>query len=213
MHRFQFNRFPPCARASAACCTLALGLCITSSVYADTPIATVTSQAPAAPAVTPSDSAASWWQQAQQEVLDTWNSGQNALYVPLHTWHNRRMYPADKIAEYNENPWGIGAGKERYDQDGNWHSLYVMEFADSHHNIEPIAGYAYEKIWRPAEDWRVGLGYTVGFTARQDYHYYPIPLILPLASLGYGRFTLQSTYIPGGKGNGNVLFTWGRWAF
>ena len=57
------------------------------------------------------------------------------------------------------------------------------------------------------------LGFTAGVTARQDYSYAPIPVILPLVSIEYGRVALQSTYVPGGKGNGNVLFTWLRWQF
>lgn len=170
----------------------------------------------ATPAVTPATVSAAgpdWWQRISHEVDQTWHSDRNELFVPLHTWHNRHMYTAEKIASYNENPWGIGAGKYRYDDQGNWHALYAMAFLDSHSKLEPIAGYGYEKIWRPGGDWRLGAGFTAGLTARDDYHYYPIPLILPLVSVGFGRFTLQSTYVPGGKGYGNILFTWMRWQF
>ncbi|MBV8646290.1 lipid IV(A) palmitoyltransferase PagP [Paludibacterium sp.] len=154
-----------------------------------------------------------FWQQAQETVRQTWDSDQYELYVPLHTWHNRRMYTAEKIAEYNENPWGLGVGKYRFDDQGNWHALYVMSFQDSHNRFEPIAGYGYQKIWHPGGDWRLGAGFTAGVTARQDYEYYPLPVLLPLVSVEYGRFALQSTYVPGSKGNGNVLFTWARWQF
>jgi palmitoyl transferase len=206
-------------KSFAVCCSLACA-CLVAPAFALTPAADASSPAAAAPAAAvastksvadPVTSSSSWWSRAWADLDQTWHSEQYELYVPLHTWHNRRMYTAEKIASYNENPWGIGAGKVRYDDQGNWHALYVMEFLDSHSKVEPIAGYGYEKIWRPSENWRFGLGFTAGLTARQDESYAPIPLVLPLVSVEYGRFSLQSTYVPGGKGNGNVLFTCMRW--
>ena len=44
-------------------------------------------------------------------------------------------------------------------------------------------------------------------------HYIPFPGVLPLVSAGYKDAMLYATYIPGGKGNGNVLFMFGRWSF
>jgi len=155
----------------------------------------------------------SWWQKLQTTVGLTMESNQYELYVPLHTWHNRHMYTSEKIASFNENPWGLGVGKYRFDNQGDWHAWYAMAFLDSHNNVEPMVGYAYEKIWRPYTDWRLGLGFTAGMTSRQDYLFIPLPLVLPLVSIGYQRFTLQSTYIPGSKGAGNILFTWMRWQF
>lgn len=93
----------------------------------------------------------------------------------------------------------------------DWHSLYVMAFSDSHKDIEPVAGYAFQKMWRPADDFRIGAGYTIGFTMRRDFNYLPIPVTAPLASIEYKQLALQSTYIFGGEGNGNILFTWLRW--
>lgn len=184
-------------------CLLAALLCLSLTAHAQ--------EGAASP--DPANGMDSRWQQVWDTVSTTWNEGQDELYVPLHTWHNRRMYTPEKIAEYNENPWGLGVGKYRYDEQGNWHALYAMAFLDSHSKIEPIAGYGYEKNWRPAENWRLGAGFTVGMTARQDYHYYPIPVVLPMVSIEYKRFALQSAYVPGSKGNGNVLFTWARWQF
>ncbi|MFC3532753.1 lipid IV(A) palmitoyltransferase PagP [Vogesella facilis] len=151
--------------------------------------------------------------QALANMAATWQSSQYELYVPLHTWHNRAMYSADKIDGYNENPWGLGVGKYHYDADGDWHAWYAMAFLDSHHDVEPIAGYGYQKMWRPGGDWRLGAGFTAGLTMRSDYHYVPLPVVLPTVSAEYGRFSLQATYIPGAAGAGNVLFTWARWQF
>lgn len=129
----------------------------------------------------------------------------------MNTWHNRSFYTAKKIDEFNEQPWGLGIGKYRYDEDGDWHALYAMAFLDSHSDVEPIAGYGFQKMWRPTDNFRLGAGYSVGITIRSDLHYIPIPIIVPLVSVEYKKVAVQSTYIPGGNGNGNILFTWLRW--
>lgn len=76
-------------------------------------------------------------------------------------------------------------------------------------------GYGWEKTWRPLadENFHVGLGYTAGVTARDNWKYIPIPVLLPLASIGYGPATFQMTYIPGTYNNGNVYFAWMRFQF
>jgi palmitoyl transferase len=155
----------------------------------------------------------SWWARVSDDMSATWQSNRYALYVPLDTWHNRYMYTPQEISQYNERPWGLGVARYRYDQDGNWHAWYAMAFLDSHRKVEPAVGYGYQKIWHPAEDWRLGAGVTAGLTARADYGYLPLPVLLPLVSVGVGRLTLQSTYVPGGKGFGNVLFTCLLWQF
>lgn len=152
-----------------------------------------------------------FWQRQWNTVTETYHAPDSELYIPLYTWHNRATYDHDKIKEYNENPWGIGYGKYRYDEDGDWHAVYAMIFMDSHDDPEPIIGYAFEKIWRPSKNWRFGAGFTLGITMRSDFDYIPIPAPLPLLSVGYRQLTLETTYIPGGKNNGNVLFTWLRW--
>ncbi|MFX2623798.1 hypothetical protein V6266_12045, partial [Enterobacter asburiae] len=63
------------------------------------------------------------------------------------------------------------------------------------------------------ENFHVGLGYTAGVTARDNWNYIPIPVLLPLASIGYGPATFQMTYIPGTYNNGNVYFAWMRFQF
>jgi len=166
-------------------------------------------------AATPSDTSAAkpgFWQHSWNNITATWDSDQYELYVPLVTWHNRGFYDKDKIDEYNEQPWGLGIGRYRYDADGDWHAVYAMAFLDSHNDVEPFAGYGYQWIWRPGgDDLRLGAGFTVGVTARSDYNYIPLPAILPLASIEYRKLSLQATYIPGGHNNGNVLFAWLRW--
>jgi len=154
---------------------------------------------------------ASIWSRTQDSLSQTWQSENYELYVPINTWHNRNFYSKEKIDSFNEQPWGLGIGKYRFDDDGDWNSLYVMAFQDSHRDIEPLAGVGFQKIWRPIENLRLGAGYTVGITMREDMHYFPLPGILPLVSVEYKKMALQSTYVPGGYGHGNILFTWLRW--
>lgn len=157
-----------------------------------------------------------WWGRFTGNVAETWNNSPNKeFYLPAITWHNRWMYDKEKTDEYNERPWGAGYGISRFDEDGDWHAIYLMAFKDSFNKWEPIGGYAYEKIWRPiaGEDFRLGLGFTASVTARDNWSYIPIPAPLPLASIGYQRLTFQATYIPGTYNNGNVFFAWLRWQF
>lgn len=139
----------------------------------------------------------------------TWQSTNYELYIPINTWHNRSNYTDEQISKYNEQPWGVGVGKYRYDQDGDWHGLYAMVFLDSKSKWEPIMGYGFQKVWKPSEEVKLGLGYSVGLTLRNDLNYLPLPLVVPLISVKYQSIALQSTYVPGVSGH--VLFTWLRW--
>lgn len=158
----------------------------------------------------------SGWNSFSDNVAQTWSQPQNYdFYLPAITWHNRWTYDREHIDRYNERPWGAGAGISRWDDKGNWHGIYAMVFKDSFNKWEPIAGYGWETTWRPLNDqlFHLGLGYTLGATARNNWHYVPVPLILPLASIGYGPATFQMTYIPGIYNNGNVYFAWLRFQF
>ncbi|EMI5489062.1 lipid IV(A) palmitoyltransferase PagP [Providencia stuartii] len=153
------------------------------------------------------------WDKFTRNVSTTWDSDQYELYLPVLTWHNRFTYDKEKTDSYNENPWGFGLGKYRYDEDNDWHALYAMAFMDSHNKVEPIVGYGFQKMWVPGEldSFRMGAGFTLSVTARDDYYYIPIPVPLPLVSVEYDKLSLQATYIPGTYNNGNVLFAWLRW--
>ncbi len=169
-----------------------------------------------ASAVTTAQAIKSGWNTLSNNVAETWSQPQSYdFYLPAITWHNRLTYDDAHIRKYNERPWGAGAGVSRWDEKGNWNGLYVMAFKDSFNKWEPIGGYGWEATWRPLEDenFHYGLGYTLGVTARDNWNYIPIPVILPLASVGYGPATFQMTYIPGTYNNGNVFFAWLRFEF
>lgn len=156
----------------------------------------------------------SLFDRATQRLATTWRDGQTEIYLPLHTHHLRSAYSRDKIDSFNEETYGLGIGRGSYDQDGDWHGLYVMGFRDSHSKPEYMAGYAYKTYWKLAGELKAGLGYTAFLTTRSDIgHYTPIPGILPIASLEYRQFSLDTTYVPGGKGSGNILFFWGKFHF
>lgn len=150
-----------------------------------------------------------------KRIIQTWESKEYDLYLPVYIWHNRLMYDSSQIKKYNEIPWGGGFGRSFLDEDGDSHSLYLMSFMDSNNYVQPIGGYAYIKNWYLDEqkDWSVGLGYTLSLTARHEYNYIPLPLPLPLFSVQYKQFAIQGTYIPSHYNDGNVLFTWLRWHF
>lgn len=155
-----------------------------------------------------------WWDSIKLSLKKTWESDTYELFIPVNTWHNRWTYDRENIDSYNERPWGIGIGVSRFDEDGDWHALYAMEFQDSHNVIEPIIGYGYQTYWRATDKLRLGIGYTLSITARKDYNWIPFPASLPLFSVEYDRLSIQSTYVPGIKKNtGNILFTWLRWRF
>ncbi|ELJ8292398.1 lipid IV(A) palmitoyltransferase PagP [Enterobacter roggenkampii] len=157
-----------------------------------------------------------WFSTFTDNVSQTWTAPEHYdLYVPAITWHARFAYDKEKTDKYNERPWGAGFGQSRWDDKGNWHGIYLMAFKDSFNKWEPIGGYGWEKTWRPLadENFHVGLGYTAGVTARDNWNYIPIPVLLPLASIGYGPATFQMTYIPGTYNNGNVYFAWVRFQF
>ena len=156
-----------------------------------------------------------FYSKVENYLVDEWNkSDTQDLYVPLHTWHNRKFYSSESINKYNENPYGMGLGVSYRDDNSNWHGYYAMMFLDSHSKVEPIAGYAYVKnLVGSKNGLNAGLGYTAFITARDDYSYIPIPGLLPIASIGYKKFTINATYVPGGTGNGNVAFVWSQYNF
>ncbi|HEM8562185.1 TPA: lipid IV(A) palmitoyltransferase PagP [Citrobacter farmeri] len=157
-----------------------------------------------------------WFNTFTDNVAETWQQPEHYdLYIPAITWHARFAYDKEKTDRYNERPWGGGFGQSRWDEKGNWHGLYIMAFKDSWNKWEPIGGYGWESTWRPLPDdkFHLGLGFTAGVTARDNWNYIPLPVLLPLASIGYGPATFQMTYIPGTYNNGNVYFAWMRFQF
>lgn len=151
----------------------------------------------------------------KRTICNILKSDDYSLIIPVNTWHNRLTYDKEKIDSYNERPWGIGFSKDYIDKKDNRHSLFVLKFQDSHNRWEPFLGYSFSARWamNKKKDFYLLAGGILGITAREEYNYIPFPAPLPLFGLEYKRLVVESTYIPGGKNNGNVLFTWIRWKF
>ena len=155
------------------------------------------------------------WDTAGQHLSDLWTKGDVELYVPFWSYHLPYAYSPEKRASYTEYPAGGGLGKGWYNASGNWEGVYVMGFQDSHAQPMYMAGYGWVPTWNPInEQSRIGVGATVFLFMRSDINgYAPTPGILPMASVGYGPVDVQVAYIPGGEGNGNVLFWWAKYSF
>ena len=158
---------------------------------------------------------ASAWDTAGQHLSDLWTKGDVELYVPFWSYHLPFAYTPEKRASYTEYPAGGGLGKGWYNASGNWEGVYVMGFQDSHAQPMYMAGYGWVPTWNPInEQSRIGIGATVFLFMRSDINgYAPTPGILPMATVGYGPVDVQVAYIPGGEGNGNVLFWWAKYSF
>lgn len=155
-----------------------------------------------------------WLERMWSPVANAYHNGALELYLPFLTHHLRSQYSAEKIATYRENPLGFGIGSGLYDAKGNWDAVYAMAFQDSHSKPMYMVGYGWQAIWRPVQDTRVGLGYTAGLISRSDiWGYKPFPVVLPIGSIAYRNFSLNGTFIPGGRGWGNVAFFWAKWEF
>jgi lipid IVA palmitoyltransferase len=158
---------------------------------------------------------ASAWDTAGQHLSDLWTKGDVELYVPFWSYHLPFAYSPEKRASYTEYPAGGGLGKGWYNASGNWEGVYVMGFQDSHAQPMYMAGYGWVPTWNPInEQSRIGIGATVFLFMRSDINgYAPTPGILPMVTAGYGPIDVQMAYIPGGEGNGNVLFWWAKYSF
>lgn len=146
----------------------------------------------------------------KQDAAATYHEGRWQALIPLRVWHNRLTYDQEHIDKYNEEPWGFGIGRSRY-EGNDWHGLYAIAFKDSNSYVETMFGYArlYNTALDDNEDWLAGYGYTLGLTQRHEYSYIPVPLPLPMVGLSYKkRVSLNAAYVPGVKNDGNVLFTW-----
>jgi palmitoyl transferase len=151
----------------------------------------------------------------KNRITQTWNDGDVNLIVPTYMWHNTLIYERERVRRYNENPWGGGLGLSIFDEDGDSHMLFLVAFLDSWNNIQPYGGYAFLKNrhFGANNDFRVGAGVSLGITAREEFSYIPFPLPFPFFGFGYKQLSLEAGYIPGGRNNGHVVFTWLRWTF
>ena len=160
----------------------------------------------------------SWWQSIKNRVGNIADNGNDYLYLSGVAHHGRSTYSAEKLAELNEQAWGLGYGKTLRNASGNDESLYALVLRDSHRHPQYQAGYAYEWIYQiPHSSLELGGGYSVMLMSRQDYFdNVPFPAALPVASIGTEKAKLMFSYVPrlsANKNNGDVLLIFGRIQF
>jgi lipid IVA palmitoyltransferase len=156
-----------------------------------------------------------WFGTAWSHAKKTWNEGSIEVYVPFWSYHLPFAYTPSQREQYTEYPAGIGLGKGRINESGNWEGIYAMGFRDSHNDPSYMVGYGWIPMWNIGKsEIKVGAGLTGFLMSRRDYwNGVPFPGVLPIASLSYKQASLQAAYIPGGQGNGNVIFMWGKFGF
>jgi len=150
----------------------------------------------------------------KNNFVEASKNGNWNFYVPFYAWHNRLFYDAEHLSRYNEVALGIGIGKGFWD--GNeWHGIVATGFEDSNYKLQTYFGYIYQYNWDIDKkgDFKVGLGYTLGFTQRYNWEYFPIPVPLPVVSLTYKQLSFQATYVPGVKNDGHILLIWSKYEF
>ncbi len=153
---------------------------------------------------------------AKEHMLHIAREGDSDLYISGYVWHMPDGYTREHRRRLNAYAYGVGFGKRRVNEKGHEESVYAVVFSDSHYMPQPIAGYARQWFTLPiASSLSFGVGYTAALSARSDAYYIPFPLILPLATVRFNRFSLMTTGLPRIRGfiniKGSVLFVWGRY--
>ncbi|MFZ6745464.1 hypothetical protein ACO0LC_19745 [Undibacterium sp. JH2W] len=186
--------------------SLGAALCVSSFMFCAASQAQTTS--------TPAPEEMGWWDSAKARANKILDEGDLSLMVAGHTHHGRGTYTKERIAELNENTWGLGFTKAIRTKDDNEESLYAMMISDSHFKPQPMAGYAYQWTKTLGDTVEVGGGLTGVMISRTDYFGgIPFPAVLPIASIGTRSTKLMATYVPRfskNKGNGDVLFLFVR---
>jgi hypothetical protein len=153
-----------------------------------------------------------WYQRAEDEVVRSYREGDPYFYLPFRTYHMRHFYTQEQIDNYQEHPFGLGYGRGGLNKAGNWTGVYAMGFQDSHFLPQWMIGYNWMYSLHLFDDVRAEIGYAAFITTRADYaHYSPVPGIVPVASVGIHRLSLEASYVPGGKSFGNILFFWAKY--
>jgi len=165
---------------------------------------------------------ADWWQDTKDMLAykyerskDAFFNGRNDYYASGVARHAPWAYSSERRHdELNESAWGGGFGRSVVDANGNTHSLYAIAFRDSHYKPQYTAGYLWVTYWPLAGRLQGGLGYSAFVFSRDDIaNRYPLPAVLPAASLRYREAELIGTFIPGFTQGGNVGYIFARFGF
>jgi lipid IVA palmitoyltransferase len=140
-----------------------------------------------------------FWHRTGAGLEAIWSGDQLDVYVPGYIWHLPWRYPTDRRSSYNDIAWGAGMGRTLVDERGRLRSLFGIVSADSYAKPQYMAGYAWRARTRPrGPGLRLGGGYTLLVIGRSDkLRYTPLPIMLPLGSIGTDRIEIVGAYVPG----------------
>ncbi|MFN0299476.1 MAG: phospholipid:lipid A palmitoyltransferase [Burkholderiales bacterium] len=152
------------------------------------------------------------------EMASIYREGRTDLYLSGYYWHLPFAYSEERRRELNDRAFGFGLGRTLIDARGNERGLFATASRSSHFKPQYAAGYLWLARWPLIDDLHVGAGFAAFIFARSDiYHYFPLPGIVPIGSVGTGRAALYVTYLPhisnGITGRGNVIYAFARLGF
>lgn len=148
-------------------------------------------------------SSADFWSSQVDGFKEIMNKGRDGVAFGI--WTEHPAFDYDNRSEENALPFGAGVVRTMIDEKGNERMLFGIVFSDSHYYPEPTFGYSWVARWPVSEKYHVGAGYMLGVTFREDYHWLPIPMPLPVVKAGTDDVGLYMTYIP----FTNVFFFYG----
>ena len=193
---------PPSASDSTSASAAAPSVTAAPAVEAQAPFAQTNNEQPG------------WYERAKRKMTKIIDEGDMSLNLSGIAHHGRSTYTPERIAELNENAWGLGFTKAIRDEKDNEELAYAMIISDSHYKPQPMAGYAYQWMKPIAGNIEIGGGYTYSLISRTDYFKgVPFPIALPVASIGTKNTKLMAAYVPRlskNKGNGDVLLLFVR---
>ncbi len=138
------------------------------------------------------------WGRTGRGIAAIWSAGHTEAFVPGYIWHTPWGYSVSQRERYNSVAWGLGLGRSAIDEKQRTRILYAIGSADSFSKPQYMVGYFWLAHTRPHDSgMHIGGGYTVAFIGRADrLSYTPLPLVLPVAGLGWHRLEVMTSYIP-----------------
>jgi palmitoyl transferase len=134
--------------------------------------------------------------------------------VSGYSWHLPWTWTAERRRAENDMGVGRRPGAHRRPPDGGSESVFFLVFEDSHRQAQFNVGYAWRTYWGEREKIQGGLGFTAMIIQRPDIAGgWPVPVLLPLATVRSQKVEVLSTYIPkfgGGVNHGSVLYLFGK---
>jgi palmitoyl transferase len=138
-----------------------------------------------------------WLSGAWDGTKRIWSEGSQDLYISGYVWHMPYKWSAERRSSFNNNAWGLGYGRTLADERDNQRMLYAIIATDSYRKPMYMAGYAWLARWPITGELRVGAGYSALLVRHESTADFPVPVVVPLVSVGSNNAALYVTYISG----------------